>query len=223
MIIASKLTAGLVAAAVLASVAITPIALAKEKTDRVLVHIGQNGKVEVHGAIVTGVSGSVITATTEWGSAKLTWTVDTASSTTFKDKSGRKGGKSKRQAVGAADVVVGNTIDFNGALDSSSTGLHVDARVVHNKSLKAAPALGAKGVFQGIIESIASTTLPTTFDIQVGSTEYEVKVASTTKLVKTNGNTGVFADFEVGDTVRVTGSANASNTIDARIIRDLSL
>jgi hypothetical protein len=223
MYIASKVAAGLIGVATLAGAAVTPIAFAKEKTDKVFVNISQNGHVEVHGAVVTHVSGDVVTATTEWGSTKLTWTVDSASSTKMQDKNGRKGGKGKNQPVRVADITVGNTINFNGTLDTTSSGLRVDARVIQNKSFKVAPKTSVKGIFQGIVETIASTTLPTTLGIQVGSTDYTVQVASTTKLLKNNLKAATFADIEVGDTVRVTGSANASNTVEAKSIRLLSI
>lgn len=72
--------------------------------------IGQNGNVVVHGATVTAVSSSTITATTAWGAANIVWTVNAKAP--------------------IATIAVGDTINFEGKLATTSAAFTVNAKHV---------------------------------------------------------------------------------------------
>lgn len=138
------LTFALITLATAASVAFAPFAFAHDgengkqdsaksevkstskSASNVMVDINPSGRVHVRGAIVTALSGNTITATTVWGSTKLSWTIVTASSTQFAGKDGK---------ATLADVKVGDTVNLNGSLDSTATGLTVHAQVLRDRSL----------------------------------------------------------------------------------------
>lgn len=241
-----KLAYGLIGLATAASFVVAPLAIANEgdrgsqgkqeqenrgkksfvaqtaKPMNVSVNLGQNGKVEVHGARVATVSGNTFTATTAWGSAVLTWSVTISSSTQITDKEGRRGDQ-KHRAVRISDINVGDIVDWNGQLDTTSTSLSVIARVVNDRSAVVVPALNVRDVFQGTLQSVVSTTtLPTTLSLKVGGTLYTVTIPVGTPVIN-----GVFAPitlatFQAGDTVRIYGSSNTASTIDALIVRNAS-
>lgn len=91
------------------------------------VSINNTGGVLVRGAEVTAVSGSVITARTEWGASALTWTVDTNGDTDFVSRG--------NQNLDIDDIDVGDTVSFSGTLDIDGSAFNVDADVVKNWSL----------------------------------------------------------------------------------------
>src|SRR5262245_18507273 len=79
------------------------------------VHISDNGKVLVRGAEVTAVKGGTITAANTWGSANMTWTVNTTADTHFVRKNGG--------ASAINEVSVGDFISFQGMLVTTSANL----------------------------------------------------------------------------------------------------
>ncbi len=222
-------TAGksVIIAAVAGSLVFAPLAFAKDNDDKrqnlsikpvhksgLEVQIGESGRVLVRGATVTGVSGNTITATTVWGSASVTWTVN-ASNAQFVDRGGRN--------AGLADISVGDTVSFNGSLNTSASAFSVNATTVKNWS-KDRKVL-ERHTFEGKLQSIASTTLPTNFVLKVGDTNFTVNVAVGTPILKNNWSNTTLAQFAVGNTVRVYGSVQASSTttIDAVVVRNASL
>lgn len=144
MTIFNHLAYGFIGLAAAASIAVAPLAIAHEnngkqgndnsqhktqevKKTNVMADINAAGKVIVRGATVTAVSGSVLSATTVWGGATLTWTVLATSSVHFIDKNG----ESEHGVVTVADIKVGDVINFQGSL-AGGTGLTVNARIVRD-------------------------------------------------------------------------------------------
>lgn len=90
--------------------------------------ISDAGRVIVRGAQVTQVSGSTITARTEWGPTALTWTIITDTETDFVTKGG--------SGSDLDSLSVGHYVSFSGQLDDSSASFMVDADAVRNWSLE---------------------------------------------------------------------------------------
>ncbi len=120
------------ALALIATVAASPMLVSANddsknvKTSGTSVAIGNNGGVLVRGAEVTSISGSTVTARTQWGDTSISWTVDTDGDTNFIDLGG--------DATALADINSGETISFSGYIDSDSGAFSVDADVVRNWS-----------------------------------------------------------------------------------------
>lgn len=218
---AGKIAVGLIAGAALT---LAPLAFAQDNKAKnfslwpgkkgVEVQIQESGRTLVRGATVTAVNGSTITASVVLGGTTLTWTAVTDGSTKFLDKNGRTGALNT--------VAVGNTISFSGSLTNAS-GLSVKADTVKNWSKDAAAS--SKHTFEGTVQSVASTTVPTSFVLKIGNTNYTVNVGTTALVLKNNWTRATLGDLAVGHTVRVYGSVQTNNTsiIDALIVRDTSL
>jgi len=91
------------------------------------VMISSNGRTLVRGAEVTSVSGSFVTARTDWGETALTWSVRTDSDTNFVTKKG--------SSAGLDDIEAGDMVSFSGFLDEDAGAFAVSADVVKNWSL----------------------------------------------------------------------------------------
>lgn len=177
------------------------------------VHLTADGKALVRGAKVTAVSTSTITATTGWGSSTILWNVATDSETKFIERS------SGKSAI--ADIKVGDTISFQGKLDTSiAAPLTVRASAVKNWSREAA----AKTTLQGTAKTaLASTTLPSSFVLSSGNTDYRVNITSGTSILDVFWLNTPVTSIKAGDTVRVYGAVNADATVDATVVRDVSV
>jgi hypothetical protein len=219
-------SAGTIAVGLIAGAALTLAPLAFAQGDKVKnfslwpgkkgveVQIQESGRTLVRGATVTAISGSTITASVVLGGTTLAWTAVTDGSTKFLDKNGRTGASNT--------VAVGNTISFSGSLTNAS-GLSVKVDTVKNWSKDSATS--SKHTFEGTLQSIASTTAPTSFVLKVGNTNYTVNVATTALVLQNNWTRGTLSQLAIGHTVRVYGSVQANNAsvIDALIVRDTSL
>jgi molybdopterin-binding protein len=195
-----------------AGLVLTPIIAFANAQAAPTVSIGEKGNATIKNATVTVVNGSTITATTAWGGNTLTWTVTTGSSTEFLFK----GGKDATPAT----VTVGDSINFNGALNGN--GLTVAAKTVRDNS-KEKQAILEKHTFEGKLNSaVGTTSLPTSFALTIGNSNFTVNVPVNTPILSKNWASVNLGSFQAGDTVRVYGSAEASNTsvIDAVVVRD---
>ena len=217
-----------VAAGALAlSLIVAPAAFANNDNDRaekvrkagtaVEVQIGQNGRTLVRGAVVTAVASSSLTATTNWGSSNLTWQINTTGAEFIQVGGGKK-------LYSIADIAVGDVISFSGTLNTGVSGLAVDAKVVKNWTKKTTPPPSMNDTFQGTLQSLASTTLPTSLVLKIGNTNYTVNASSSTIVIGANWLPTTLSTFQIGDTVRIFGSISASeNThINALVIRNAS-
>jgi hypothetical protein len=177
------------------------------------VSVNANGRTVVHGATVTGVSSSTITATTAWGGTTVTWTLATNGSTKFL----YKGGKVATNAV----VVAGDKINFEGFL-AATGAFTVNANSVRDLS-KEKSAILDKHTFEGkLTSSLSASTLPTSFALTIGGNSYQIKVAAGTPILGKNWASTNLGIFLAGDTVRIYGSVEAASTsiIDAVVIRN---
>lgn len=186
---------------------------AEVKSSPIMVEIGPAGNVHVQGATVTSVSSSTISAATVWGSTTLSWNVVTNSSTQFNGKNGN---------VSLSDVKLGDSVNFNGKLDSSASALTVTATNVRDISVAKEIKVLLKDIFQGTLQSFAATTSPTSFTMKSGDKTLSVNVSASTQILNRNFGVTTLGTFQSGDTVRVYGSLQdaTSSTINALIVRD---
>ncbi len=184
--------------------------MVNKKGSSLEVHINDNGSVLVRGAKVTAVSGTTITAITEWNGASVSWNLNSDANTKFINL---KNGQSS-----VSDVKVGDFVSFSGDMMAGAT-FTIKAKQVKNWSVT--PAV--KTTVEGKIESIAGTTVPTTFTLKAGDKVYTVKLSATTSVLNAKWLTANLASFQVGNQVRVHGLVNTDNTIDATVVRNVNL
>jgi hypothetical protein len=162
---------------------VTPVSSAVD------VQIRNDGKVAVHGAKVTGISGTTITAQTVWGSTTLAWTVNTNSSTKFLRRSD--------SGSSVAEISVGDYLDFNGTLDTTQAGLVVNASMVRDASIQKMNAS-----FSGTVQSIATST--NSFALLTHNRGV-VTVTTTSSTTITKGGATGFSAIMVGDKLTAFG------------------
>ncbi|MFZ2886237.1 MAG: DUF5666 domain-containing protein [Minisyncoccia bacterium] len=161
------------------------------------VQIGAQGNALVRGAQVTSVSGSEINANTSLGSSVLSWIVKTDSNTDF---TANKGG-----AEGIANIAVGDTISFRGAIDQTVSGLRVNARQVKDWT-----SVESKAKLEGVVSSINSTLASFTISHKNGTTT--VQTSGSTSF-KDGGGNASFADIVLNAKVKLQGLLNASSSV----------
>jgi hypothetical protein len=174
------------------------------------VSIGSQGRVVVHGATVTGVSSSTVTATTNWGGTTITWSVNTSNAQiTY------KGGRDAQAGV----IAAGDAINFEGTFAPTGS-FAVNAKTVRDLSKE--KAVMEKHTFSGTVTSAPASTTPTSFGFTSGGSTYTVKVQSGISVLGKNWLALPIGSFVVGDAVNVYGAVQASstNTIDASVVRN---
>jgi len=165
------------------------------------VRIDNDNSVIVRGAKVTAISGSVITAQTQFGSTVLSWSVQTNADTRFANRGDG--------SASLAGIAVGDYISFSGMLNTAATGLSVNAKAVKDWSK---PVLQSPRAFSGTVQSVDAANLR--FTLASGGAEgaITVKLASTTAI--TNGQASLaFANILVGDKVSVKGSYDSATKV----------
>lgn len=171
------------------------------------IHVTDSGKVLVRGAKVTGVTGSVVTATTAWGNAVATWTVNTGSTTQLVR---RYGGA----MTSLSEITIGDFVSFSGTIATGATSpFVVDAKVLKDWSIQKKNA-----TFEGTITSVdgANSSFVLTSNNRGAVT---VKVATTTE-IKKDSTSGTFADIIAGLRVTATGLYNNVNsTLEATHVK----
>lgn len=161
------------------------------------VAIGTNGGALVRGAKVTSVSGSTINATTNYGSAKLDWTVKTDSSTEFTAQKG--------SATGLGGIAVGDIVSFRGSIDQARSSLTVNANVVKDWT-----QVESNKSISGIITSINATF--NSFTVSHGNSTTTVQTNSSTNF-DLNGKDASFASLFLNAKVKVKGLFSASSSV----------
>jgi hypothetical protein len=120
-----------------------------------------------------------------------------------------------------ADIAQGATISsVSGIWDTVSNTLTANkVRIYVNEQVL------NKRTFEGTLQAIGGTTAPTTLTVQVDNTTYTVNVAANTTLITNKWNATTLSAMAAGNTVRVYGSVEANNTstIDALVVRDVSI
>lgn len=159
------------------------------------IRIEDNNAVLVRGAKVTAVSGSVITAETVFGATVLSWSVRTNANTVF-----------THHADGTtplSTLVVGDYVSFSGTLNTSGSGLTVDAKTVKDWSHS---GTAVKPVaFAGTVQSIDSANAK--FMLATGGPEGVITVKLATSSVITNGDAALaFGAILANDKARVSGT-----------------
>jgi hypothetical protein len=165
---------------------------------KVEVNLNGDGSALVRGAKVTAVSGSTISATTNYGSSQLAWTVKTDGNTKFNANKG--------SSTGLANIAVGDTVSFSGSLDQSVSGLTVNAKVVKDWN-----HVESKKTLSGIVTSI-NTTL-NSFTLSHDNATTSVQTNSATDFDLSNGGDGTFASIFLNAKVKVQGLFNASSSV----------
>jgi hypothetical protein len=224
----------LLALLLIAAVALTPaIGFAKneghkdKKEDRseisssrqVSVEINNGGRTSVTGAKVTSVSGDTVVAQAEWGSATLSFNVKVSSSTSIKGQNGKNN-------MPLSQIAVGDIINFSGSLNTSTSGLTVNASQIKDVTRSSTQnPKPASHVFEGKLQSaIGTTSLPTSFSLLVDSVVHTVNVPANALILAKNWTATNLSVFQSGDTVRVFGSLqnSTSTVIDALVVRNAS-
>ncbi len=162
------------------------------------VRIADDNSVTVRGAKVTAVSGSVITAQTSFGSTVLSWSIRTNADTRFAYRSD--------SSAALAAIIPGDYVSFSGMLNTSVSGLTVDAKLVKDWSR---PTAEDSRAFAGTIQSVDAANMK--FTLATGGAEgvITVKLASTVAI--TNGQAALaFGNILVGDKASVKGTYDAS-------------
>jgi hypothetical protein len=79
--------------------------------------------------------------------------------------------------------------------------------------------------FDGTLVSIGSSSAPTSFTYKVGQTTFTVNVATNTQILSNNWSLLPLSSLKANDHVHVYGAveSNSSSTIDAYVIRDVSV
>lgn len=168
------------------------------------VHINDNGSVLVRGAKVTAISGSIISASTTFGTSTIAWTIDASSISKVIRRYGGNGT--------IADVQIGDYISFNGALTTTASGFNVKATSLKDWSIQV-----KNSSFSGTISSITGTSFVLT---TAENKTITVNTDANTKI--TRGDTTVaFSALVVGDKISKTEGLynNTANTLAAKSIR----
>ncbi|MES2135292.1 MAG: hypothetical protein V4449_03575 [Patescibacteria group bacterium] len=163
------------------------------------VRIDDNGQVMVRGAKVTSVSGSVINAQTAFGSTVLSWSIRTSADTKFAHR--------EDGSTVLSRIAVGDYISFGGMLNTSTSGLTVDAKSVKDWSNS---GTGVKPVaFAGTVQSIDTPNLK--FTLATGGSEGVITVKLATNSVITNGDVALaFGAILANDKAKVAGTYDVS-------------
>ena len=178
------------------------------QNDGLAVRIGENGATALRGAKVTAVTATTVSATTAWGSTVINWTLNVDSATAIRGKGNGK------MAIG--DISVGDMIDVRGPLVTTNASLTVQAKEIIDRS--AVRPVAQQQTLEGKIKAIAGAAAPTTLTVTVGTTDYQVKVATDTSLLTALWLRTSLANLAVGNTVRVYGAVSGTS-IDATVIR----
>lgn len=117
--------------------------------------------------------------------------------------------------IAAGDKVVSATGDYD---YSSNTLVATSISIYQDKSIF------APRNFQGTLESIASTQLPTTAVVSVGNIDYTVTLPQDALILNNAKAKASLSRFVVGDMVRFYGAIRQSDLsqVDAEVLRDLN-
>jgi hypothetical protein len=169
-------------------------------TEAAQVTIAPNGQVMMRGALITAISGKILTATTGWGSTTITWTISLSGSTRYIPE--------MPSATAIETVQVGDTVNLTGELDTSSATPRILASVFKDASLYEDSA-----TIGGSVVSTDSNARSLTIRNDSGTTT--IKLLRGTFMTKA-GNTTTLDDLRIGEHVSATGGLNRmSNTLTA--------
>lgn len=169
------------------------------------VAIDGKGEVRLADAKVTAVSTGTITLAVNWGSLTMPWTAQVDANTKVK-----AGG----DASSLAAIAVGDMVNIQGRLISTSPSMTVQAGMVVNQAAKA-----KLGSFFGTVTGTTSSTQSFTMTTEEKGVQ-TVYVSASTKITKEGMAVVAFGDIRVGDRVSVGGLwNNTQSTVQADRIK----
>jgi hypothetical protein len=124
------------------------------------------------------------------------------------------------RTIALSDVVKGDKIvNALGEYDYSTKVLKASSIEVYQDQKVFAPRN-----FQGTLQSLSASTLPTVATVLIDGTTYTVHLSAKTSVLNTAKKPANLVRFVVGDTVRLFGAIRKDSltTIDAEVIRDLA-
>lgn len=174
------------------------------------IEIKKDGTVNMRGAKVTALSGSVITVTETLGAAVLSWSVTTDAATKLESKNGK--------AITLADIAVGDVLTVKGVMQSGNT-FAVKATTVRNISKAVTPVVvNTQQTFEGTLSVVPGASLPTVLTMTIGSTQQQVNLTATTVVLNKDWTPLALSSFVAGDKVRVFGYIPASSSAITGIV-----
>jgi len=166
--------------------------------------IDKNGQVVLRGAVVTSISGNLITVTTSLGPTTLTWTGNYDSSTKLEAKNGK--------AIDISQITVGDTVTIKGTMNSGSS-LSLKVSLIRDVSKSVTTVTpNTKQVFEGKLTALPGASAPTTITMTIGSTAQVVNLSAITILLNKLWTPTTLGNFQIGDTVRVFGYVPTGST-----------
>ena len=214
-------SAAVLATALIAAAQTTPSVTATvspASSQKMILEVGPAGKVLLRGTIASVSSGNL--TVTGWGGV---WTINVGSSAEILPAS---------VANDLTQFKAGDFVGIQGTINQSANWT-IDATVVRDWTYRAAVNQERKQNIQSVREIIksgtprnyvgtASNISTSSFTLTVNGTTDTVNVATGAKVVNRNWVTIPLASIQNNDNVRVWG-VNASSTITAQIVRDISI
>lgn len=155
------------------------------------VSMAGNGQTMVKGARVTAVSGDIISATSEWGAAKIQWKIQVLGKTRFSP--------AREHEKLSEDIRVGETIGFSGMLDQKST-----TPLIYASSVRDETVMQMASVLTGNVVDTGSDV----FTVQTDTGTSTVRVSTGTIMTK-DGNRAGPLDLFPGEEVKAFGTFNS--------------
>lgn len=125
--------------------------------------------------------------------------------------------KGNETTVGAfSDITVGAKLTAAGLYNNQTKILEADGIKIHL-------ATAIRTTLEGKIKSVAGQSPPTSMVITSGDKDYTVNISTDTSILNKLWLAGLLSGFHTGDKVRVYGTVNANLTVDATVVRSLSL
>ena len=123
----------------------------------------------------------------------------------------------KGNTVGTfSDITVGSKVTASGLYNTESKVLEADSVKIHLPT-------AIRTTLEGKIKSITGTTPPTTIIVTSKNKDYTVNVSVDTSILSALWLTSNLNSYHVGDGIRVYGTVNADLTVDATVIRNVSI
>lgn len=159
--------------------------------------IASNGQVIVKNAVVTSISGTVITAKSAWGTFSMTWTIETSGSTHFMPDA--------KSTKALASIKVGDGLAFTGDIDTHASSPTVTASMVKDTAIERDAVTEDGSVLS--VDPDAGTFVIST---DTGTTTVQTGNGA---ILTRDGNYATLADLQIGTDVEVMGSLNTETEI----------
>ncbi|KKT41327.1 MAG: hypothetical protein UW30_C0009G0007 [Candidatus Giovannonibacteria bacterium GW2011_GWA2_44_13b] len=114
------------------------------------------------------------------------------------------------------DIIVGAKVTASGLYNTESKVLEADGVKIHL-------ATAIKNTLEGKIKSITGTAPPTTIIVISKGKDYTINVSVDTAILNVLWLASNLSTYHTGDGIRVYGTVNADLSVDATVIRDVSI